>query len=228
MACVGEGGAMVRFLLACWLGVLGIDAAQAAPVKYDFIGTVTHTNFGGSSTFPYAVGDRIPVTFTLQTAYPDTDPSAQRGEFYNPTGIYGIGPVLAVDIGGTGGFAIHQYLQVFNDYTDANGDTYDGLTFVVGEPRLWDQSQFVFRTSDLSVLDSDAIPTSIDPTDFEITRFQRLARVEKVGEGTLEAITDIPEPRTVALFGAALLLLAALRWRRNEAIPGRENARNLS
>lgn len=204
---------MVRLLLACWLGLLGINSAAAAPIKFDFVGTVTHTNFGGSSYFPYAVGDRIPVTFTLQTVYPDTDPSAQRGEYYNPTGIYDIGPVLAVDIGGTGGFAIHQYLQVFNDYTDANGDTYDGLTFVVGEPRLWDQSLFLFRTSDLSVLDSDAIPTSIDPADFEIATFQRLARVEKVGEGTLAAVTDIPEPGAMALLGAALLGFIAFRRR---------------
>jgi hypothetical protein len=225
---------MLRLLLTFWLGMFGISDAFAAPFKYEFTGTVTRNDFPTSfppttSFFPYAIGDPIALTFTLQTNYPDTDPSSVRGQYYNPTGIYDIGPVLAVDIGGTGGFAIHQYLQVFNDYTDANGDTYDGLTFEVGEPQRGWQSRFLFRTSDLSVLDSDAIPTSIDPGDFEIATFQRLARPgERVGGGTIDAITDIPEPRTVALFGAALFLLATLRRRRNEAIPCIENARSFS
>lgn len=205
---------MRRVLLAFWLGMFGIGGAAAAPVQYEFIGTVTRDDFGNSTYFPYDVGDRLAVSFTLQTDYPDGDPSAQRGEYYNRTGIYNIGPVLAVDIGGSGGFAIHQYLEVFNDYTDANGNTYDGLTFVVGRPQLGNQSRFLFQTSDLSVLDSDAIPDTIDPAAFEIATFERLARPgEIVGGGTLEAVTDIPAPGSLALFGAALLGLVALRRR---------------
>jgi hypothetical protein len=201
---------MVRLFLACWLGLLGIDGAAAAPVKYDFIGRVTHNDLS-PSFFPHAVGDEIPVSFTLQTAYPDTDASARRGEYYNPTGIYDIGPVLAVDIGAAGGFAIHQYLQVFDNYTDANGDTYDGLTFYVGEPQRGTTSRFTFRTSDLSVLASDDIPLTIDPGQFEIATFDRVARpFEVTGGGTLAAVSDIPEPGATALLGAALLGLVVL------------------
>lgn len=204
---------MIRLLLAVWLGLLGIGGALAAPVKYDFIGTVTHNDLS-ASFFPHQVGDKIPVTFTLQTAYPDTDPSSLRGEYYNPTGIYDIGPVLAVEIGAAGGFAIHQYLQVFDNYTDANGDTYDGLTFEVGEPQRGFTARFTFRTSDLSVLSSDDIPLTIDPGEFEIATFDRIARPFEVkGGGTLAAVTDIPAPGTLTLFGAALVALAALRRR---------------
>jgi hypothetical protein len=204
---------MVRLLLAFWLGMFGIGGAIAAPVKYEFTGTVTHNDLS-PSFFPHAVGDKIPVTFTLQTAYPDTDPSSLRGEYYNPTGIYDIGPVLAVEIGAAGGFAIHQYLQVFDNYTDANGDTYDGLTFEVGEPQRGVTSRFTFRTSDLSVLSSDDIPLAIDPGHFEIAAFDRVARpFEVTGGGTLAAVADIPEPGVMALLGAALLGFVALRRR---------------
>jgi hypothetical protein len=207
------GRRMVRLLLAFWLGLLGIDGAAAAPVKYDFIGTVTHNDLS-PSFFPHAVGDKIPVTFTLQTAYPDTDPSSLRGEYYNPTGILDIGPVLAVEIGAAGGFAIHQYLQVFDNYTDANGDTYDGLTFEVGEPQRGVTSRFTFRTNDLSVLSSDDIPLTIDPGQFEIAEFDRVGRPFEVkGGGTLAAVADIPEPGAMALLGAALLGFVALRRR---------------
>jgi hypothetical protein len=224
---------MVRLLLALWLGMFGISVAFAAPVKYDFTGTVTRNDFPTTfppttSFFPYEIGERIALTFTLQTSYADADLSSRRGEYYNPTGIYDIGPVLAVDIGGTGGFAIHQYLQVFDNYTDVNGETYDGLTFEVGEPQRGWQSRFLFRTSDLSVLDSDAIPTSIDPGDFEIATFQRLGRPgERIGGGTIDAeILEIAEPATLAVLGMALFLLAALR--RYEAVSGVKSARSLS
>ena len=167
-----------------------------------------------STFFPYAIGDKIRADLHAANQLPRHGLSSLRGEYYNPTGIYDIGPVLAVDIGGTGGFAIHQYLQVFNNYTDANGETYDGLTFEVGEPQRGWQSRFLFRTSDLSVLDSDAIPTDIDPGDFEIATFQRLARPgERVGGGTIDVVTNIPEPGTMALLGAALLGFVALRRR---------------
>lgn len=199
---------MVRLLLAFWLGMLGVGGAIATPVKYEFTGTVTHNDLS-ASFFPHAVGDKIPVTFTLQTAYPDTDPSSLRGEYYNPTGIYDIGPVLAVEIGAAGGFAIHQYLQVFDNYTDANGDTYDGLTFEVGEPQRGVTSRFTFRTSDLSVLSSDDIPLALDPGQFEIATFDRVARpFEVTGGGTLDALTNIPEPGSLALLASALLGLA--------------------
>ncbi len=111
--------------------------------------------------------------------------------------------MLAVDIGGTGGFAIHQYLQVFDNYTDATGQTYDGMTFEVGEPQRGWQSRFTFRTTDLDVLSSDAIPSTIDPAQFEIAVFDRLGRpLEIAAGGTIDAPTDIPEPGTLMLLRA--------------------------
>ncbi len=74
---------MRRVLLTFWLGMFGLGGAAAAPVIYNFTGTLTHNEWPGNS-FPYAVGDTLALTFTLQTAYPDTDPSARRGEVLQP------------------------------------------------------------------------------------------------------------------------------------------------
>jgi hypothetical protein len=76
--------------LALGLAALAMAPAQAAPVTYNFIGTLT-SNDGPPDSFPYAIGERVPLSFTLQTDFPDGDPSPTRGQYYNPTGVPGIG-----------------------------------------------------------------------------------------------------------------------------------------
>ncbi len=213
---------MMRFVVALGFAALVLSPARAAPVTYNFIGTLTY-NDGPAGTFPYAIGDRLPLSFTLQTDYPDADPSPARGQYYNPTAIPGIGPVLAVDIGGTGGFGAEQYLDVYNDFLWGDGITYDWIRFSVGEPRPggW-QSTFDFRTTDLSVLSSDEIPAFIDPGRFEETIFGRSRPLFSVAAGTIEEVAVIiPEPASITLFGAALLALMWLirRWQRKTDAP---------
>jgi hypothetical protein len=212
---------MMRFALVLGLAVFAITPARAAPVTYNFIGTLTYNDWP-AGTFPYAIGDRLALSFTLQTDYPDADPSPARGQYYNPTGISGIGPVLAVDIGGTGGFGAEQYLDVFNDYLWGDGITYDWIRFSVGEPRPggW-QSTFDFRTTDLSVLSSDEIPTFIDPDRFEETIFGRGTPFFVAAGPIDEVVAVIPEPRALAILGSALLalMLVTRRWRRRAEPP---------
>jgi hypothetical protein len=212
---------MLRFALALGFAVFAIVPARAEPVTYNFIGTLTY-NDGPAGSFPYAIGDRLPLSFTLQTDYPDTDPSPARGQYYNSTGVPGIGPVLAVDIGGTGGFAPQQFLDVFNDYQDSDGNIYDWIRFSVLDPRFGGQSSFTFRTTDLSVLSSDDIPTFIDPGRFEETIFARPTQPFFVAAGTIDEVAVIiPEPSALAIFGSALLglMLLTRRWRRKVEPP---------
>ena len=210
---------MLRFAIVLGLAVLGFTPARAVPVTYGFIGTLIEIN-GPDGSFPYALGEQLTLTYTLQTEYPDADPSASRGDYSNPTGIPGIGPVLGVDIGGTGGFGSIQYIEVFNDYANG-GATYDGLIVTVGEPNDDWQSTFTLLTRDLSVLSSDAIPAAIDPARFETTQFLRFGAPPDYVRGTLDGlVTDIPEPGALAVFGTALLALVVLtRWRRRKPEP---------
>jgi len=212
---------MIRFAVALGLAVLAVMPARAAPVTYNFIGTLTY-NDGPADSFPYAIGDRVPLSFTLQTDYPDADPSPGRGQYYNPTGIADIGPVLTVDIGGTGGFASQQFLDVFNDYQDSDGNTYDWIRFAVGGPPVGMLSSFTFRTTDLSVLSSDDIPTFINPAQFEETIFGRRTQLFSFAAGTIDEVAVIvPEPSALAIFGSALLALMLMtrRWRRKPEPP---------
>lgn len=207
--------------LGIGLAVLTMAPAQAAPVTYNFLGTLT-SNDGPPGSFPYAIGDRVPLSFTLETDYPDTDPSPARGQYYNPTGAPGIGPVLAVDIGGTGGFAIQQFLDVFNDFQDSDGNIYDWIRFSVLDPRFGGQSSFTFRTTDLSVLSSDDIPTFIDPSRFEETIFARQTQPFNFAAGTIDEVAAvIAEPAALTIFGSALLalMLVTRRWRRKTEPP---------
>lgn len=194
---------MKAWIAAAAFVLAAMEAASAAPVSFNFTGTLTFISVPDGS-FPYAVGEQLALTYTLQTDYPDADPSASRGDYSNPTGIPGIGPVLAVDIGGTGGFGSIQYIEVFNDYANG-GAIYDGLIVTVGEPEDDWQSSMTLLTRDLSVLSSDAIPTFIDPAQFETTQFLRFGAPFDYVQGTVDGlVTDIPEPSTLTLFVAGL------------------------
>ena len=70
--------------------------------------------------------------YTLRDGIPDADPSASRSITGQPDELPASVPVLAVDIGGTGGYGSIQYVRkCFNDYANG-GAVYDGLIVTVG------------------------------------------------------------------------------------------------
>lgn len=122
--------------------------------------------------------------------------------------------VLALDIGGTGGNAMFQKMIVQNDVNGVDSIYIDAWQVLIG-PR----AEFLFSTTDLSVLTSNAIPDSIDPADFDIATFARRIRLDQdFAAWTLDSSTapvGVPQPASAALLlGGAF----ALAWARRRGV----------
>ncbi len=206
-------------------GVLVLAAAgiaQAAPVTYYFGGQLSWVDPNLSPTL--AIGDGFSGSFNYESTTVDSLPS-------DPSrGSYGPGPAFTVTInslpfsivgGGTGSVA------VYNDYfgidrlsagSDAAGPSINGYSPEVFEINLQDPTQSTFS--------SDALPASeldlalFGTSNFALSFFNfdplPLFPIAEIA-GPLSylsltdpnAITSIPEPGSLALFGLGLAGLGA-------------------
>jgi hypothetical protein len=188
--------------------ILGLNAASpaaAAMVTYDWRGTVDVVEPG----FPagVTVGETIGLSLTIDTSFPDQDPAPNSGLYTNDTQP-GTPLILSSDIGGDTHTGIFQTMTVLDG---ANG--VDEIQIETGDPQTGQGFIITFSTPDLGVLASDAIPSTIDPADFETATFA-VVRESALEEflpgfsGTIDAQVPVPEPSTLELLATALVSLA--------------------
>jgi hypothetical protein len=194
---------MLRLMIIIALSTAVTKIAAAAPITYDFTGTVTVvTSFPGVS-----VGDKIAITLTLDSAFPDSDPSPNVGQYNTNQGTFE-SPLLDADFGGTGGNELFDGVTIDNNVSGV-----DAIHLGSGSPQTNGGFSMDFVASSPDVLTSDAIPLSIDPAAFITRTFtRRIAFEHSFFSGTIDAgSTTVPEPGTLMLLTAGLAGLAALR-----------------
>lgn len=184
--------------------------ATANTISYSWSGIVDHVV--SDSTAAVAVGQHIHITLSLNDAVSDTDPSASRGSYQtvaaNPPIL-----VLGVDIGGVTDVGAFQFATVLHN--DGGIDEFDVDT---GDTLIGDRFHIQFTTSHPGVLSSDALPLSIDPTDFETATFSvnetgPFEQFLPVFDGTIRNVSTVPLPDALPMFALALSALAGLSLR---------------
>jgi hypothetical protein len=208
---------MKRLLLAVILSLLLSTGAHAALVTYNFVGAVSYLDDPGGY-FGYSPGQRVPVSLTLDTSVPDADPSPHHGDYGNAGfGRGALRPLVQLTIGSNTIFGQEwQWLDIYNDIVDANGDVRDeisGSATTVKGPTI----SFSFQAINRDALQSDALGQALDPEQFDYASVGMNLRVgfpPYLDVDLEHAVTGVPEPSALAMFGAALL---GLTWLRRKA-----------
>jgi hypothetical protein len=192
------------------------SAADAAPITYNWIGTVETANDFAINNSDLSIGEQIPISLTLDFAHvDDTDASPNRAFYQRSTLVPSI--VRAVDIGGVTDFGSFQSVEILNDVGGVDKfmiNTYD--------PHLGGTTGFTFTfvSADTDVLTSDAVPTVLDPAlftaTFSIDATGSQEQIRPRATGTIDALAQaVPEPGSLALFAPALLGFIKLRRRKS-------------
>ncbi len=212
---------MMRFAVVLGFAVLAVVPAQAAPITYNWVGTVTEVD---QPDLGFAVGGRIAITLTLDGDAVDWDPSPNFGNYNWFPGPFDFGPpILNFDIGGTGrgGGDACCTIYTVEIYNDVDG--FDRIVIATASTHFGTTAVLEFQTTDLDTLTSDAFPLSIDPDDFDVATFARLLTPPGLfARGTIDALPSaVPESASISLLGAALLglMLLTRRWRHKSEPP---------
>jgi hypothetical protein len=214
---------MIRSILIYWLAVLLAGSASAAPVRYDFVATIT----GLAQTrdlFSFTVGDKVIAGFSVDDSFPDKNPSPYVGDFGFATGVVAPSGLIEFHIGQiAANWGQFQYFNVYNDYTVLDSDgvsrTFDGFEFIGGGPHQ-PSLQFAFRSSNLDALSSDRLNQHIDPSLFDIATFNwdiflDLFFVAGTFDRIAPAVTEVQEPGAFALLVSILFAWVLLLRAKN-------------
>jgi hypothetical protein len=197
-------------LTATILGMFcGSDFAMATPVSYSWSGVVN--NVGAGFDPGVQVGQTIEISLTLDNSFSDQNPSPEVGSYFATPATPPL--ILSADIGGDTHIGSFQFVTV----SDGSGGI-DSVEISSSDQMTSQGFDILFQTDQTGVLDSDAIPPYIDPSDFTVATFS-VERGSAFTEflpafgGTIEAAaTPVPEPLTLSVFGAGLVC-AILRRR---------------
>jgi len=200
-----------RVLGACVAALGFAGAAQASPLYYTFEGTITSayditTGFSVDTFDGVSVGDPVSYTFLVDTALPGTvrynGITTPLGGTYYADFVSG-GPILGM----AGGSADWEYnYGVGNSLFGSSPTLYRNYIQLVDslglDPSAWTVGQSSFSSSnlveDLYGNDPNGPFGSVSASEL-----------------TLTSITSpVPEPTTLALLGAGLVGVVALRRRR--------------
>jgi hypothetical protein len=198
----------VRFCLVSWsLGLLlmggVVTPAAAGTITYNWFGIVD--TIAPGTTPDVADGDTLKISLTLGDGVSDGNPSPEVGNYF----AFNSSPnvlVLAVDIGGRTDTGMVHEATVFNDH---NGK--DAFSVSGSSPHIGIIFQFDFSTSDLGVLNSDALPLSLIPEDFDTARFTIFQHGgPPLFSGRL--VTTTPLPGSIGLLASGLMGLVGMGW----------------
>lgn len=191
-------------VLAALAGVCSVAVSQ--PVTFAFTGTVTSDPFGLSS-----FGAPIDGQFTFESAAVDAIPAGSTGSFVSGGPAYG----FSTHVDGTA-YGVVQTVTV-NTANDIGVDQYGVFAEDAGL-----SLELFFEDATQTALSSDALPSSPPSiTAFGFRQF-RLFSPDAEFLGTTDSlacvsgcsvVATVPEPSSVLLAGAGLLLLSTLRLR---------------
>jgi hypothetical protein len=215
---------MIRLILIYWLTVFLAGSANAAPVRYDFVATITGLA-QPRDFFPFTVGDKVIAGFTVDSSFPDANPSPHVGDYGFATGVVAPSGLIGFHIGQiNANWGQFQYFNVYNDYTVLDSDgvsrIFDGLEFIGGGP-LQPSLHILFRSANLNALSSDRLDQPIDPSLFDVATFNwdiflDLFYVTGTFDEIAPASTEVQEPGAFVLLAAMLFSwLLLLRTNKN-------------
>jgi hypothetical protein len=207
--------------VVAWLGAGWAAPCAAAPVTFDFTGSVTQTMFDPSDPFAGGIsfGTTFSGSYTFETTATDGIPFASNGS-YN---AFGAPYQFTVSIGG--GFTFSTSDAVNIGVGNGPADQYSVLA-CAGGPFCFGSTAAIFLEDlDGTVFASDALPltapalSAFETALFTFRGFVNDNQVEIIGAldslvcsaGCEPVGTPIPEPGTLMLVASAL---AALRVRR--------------
>lgn len=209
--------------------MIASGVVEAAPVTLYFAGTVNSVNIGLATQF--APDQTLTGSYTFDSVTPAIAGSTSSSATYNAL------TALNFTINGYTGSLTRAAggpeIEIYNNFHGSDGyevtNYYSGLTgnrvngFVLSNFALFlnDPTQTAFNTA-LS------LPTTVDLSHFSIQNFDLIffnannAEEEQMVTGVINQIADhpivvqpIPEPCTLALFGAGLVGLTLRRPRRS-------------
>jgi len=182
---------------------------QAAPITYDFSGTVTGV-FAAGAPPPFSIGDTLNGSYTFEST------TAPRVSFGDISAVYDALTVLSFSLGSysassTGSSEI-RVLNGADDHYEVVSSSADGLT---GQP-LIGLTQFSLQLDDPTGFQFTTALTL--PTDLSLSNFTSKSFRVSFGSfdiaGTLDELSQtaaIPEPCTILLLGSGLVGLVAFR-----------------
>lgn len=192
------------------VGALMVLAAPAwaVPVTYNFTGTVTQV--GPNVLRPIAVNDVIPISITIDTSYPASQPSP--GQYYSSavydpsTMLYQI--VQSARFGGEQANGLIQSIRVSSnsiDFRTANTQVSSGFTLSFGG-----------QSNVFSMLD---LPLALDPGLFTTGSFtvtEAFSPTTYGYSGVINglAVNSVPEPASLVALSAGIIGVGAARRRR--------------
>jgi hypothetical protein len=197
-----------------------VSPCAAAPVTFDFSGSVTSATFVPGDPFGGAigVGTEFSGSYTFESTALDNIPFATHGSYY----AFGVPYIFTVTIGGfTFATSDSQNINVGN----GPADQYSVVACAGGPFCFGSTWQIFMEDVDGTALGSDALPatppllSAFETALFSFRGFVNDNLVDITGQletltcsaGCPPVGTPVPEPGTILLVGSAL---AALRLRR--------------
>lgn len=207
-------------------GGLPANQAMADFVQFNFSGAVSHVS---TPLFPALnAGQTLSGSFTYDTATPDSNGSPSIGRYNDAITLLSVnlGPfagTLGAESPGNNNFVrvVNSSTDTFDVRAPLTGSlvgSYEPLYFRI---TLKDPSGAVFGDTSLPTLTTAPSLSSFATDRFRIV-FENGSGIAKV-RGSLTALTAVPLPPAVILFGAGLIALVGLgagSWRkRNNTSP---------
>jgi hypothetical protein len=207
--------AVMAWLVAGWAA-----PCAAAPVTFDFTGSVTQTMFDPNDPFAGAIGfgTTFSGSYTFETTATDAIPFASNGSYSS----FGSPYQFTVTIGGGFTFSTSDVLNI--GVGNGPADQYSVLACAGGPFCFGSTAALFLEDLDGTVFAGDALPypapalSAFETALFTFRGFVNDNQVEIIGQldslvcsaGCDPVGTPIPEPGTLLLVGSAL---AALRVR---------------
>lgn len=189
--------------------------ANAALVTWDYRGQLTAV-----SGYPqYNVNDLFQVLVTFDTSAVEVGSNALRHS-YDPTLLsydYQIGANgwQHLDYSVTLGGLIYLRDDQGNPDTNFVGPLVDGISFSLNDASFTGGLALIVRTFDLNAVNGATLPSvPFALNNLEANSFQGFDAIGNSFQGTINSITAVPEPSSIASLAIGLMALCAIARRK--------------